>query len=262
MKMPKTCMLRTFGRDVRGGAAPELALGTVTLIAIAALCFDLYSRVSADTAGARMMAAMADYVSREAAPDGNELAALGDLLKHHELGTHTDVVFVVTAFHQAAGEPLPPIERLWVDKTIRMGEPTVTNELAGGCSRYVAATGQPSLPEDFASAMAPGEVLVIAEICARLRREGSLTSKFVADDIYRHHAIPIRPPDRPPAAPAYAERDDTEIIVSLPIRSKHINQALEIRQDTLGPLAEHRMRAISRHLASDEYRSEPEHPIG
>ena len=50
--------------------------------------------------------------------------------------------------------------------------------------------------------MNPGEVLVIAEVCARLTREGSLTGRLIAGDIHRAHALPARDPNEPPAAPA------------------------------------------------------------
>ena len=53
--------------------------------------------------------------------------------------------------------------------------------------------------------MNPGEVLVIAEVCARLTREGSLTGRFVAGDAHRVHALPARDRKEPPAAPATGE---------------------------------------------------------
>ena len=57
--------------------------------------------------------------------------------------------------------------------------------------------------------MAAGEVLVVAEVCARLRREGSVTGKFVAGDIYCFHAVPARDPNEPPSVPVYAGLKDT-----------------------------------------------------
>ena len=64
--------------------------------------------------------------------------------------------------------------------------------------------GPEPFPTSFSAGMAAGEVLVVAEVCARLRREGSLTGRFVTGDIYRVHAVPARDPDEPPSAPAYA----------------------------------------------------------
>ena len=60
--------LHGFARDPRGSASIELAIGSVVLISAAALSFDLYSRIKADTAVARMAITMADYVSRDATP--------------------------------------------------------------------------------------------------------------------------------------------------------------------------------------------------
>ena len=196
--------LISFVRDRRGSASIELAFGAVALIGVSAVCFDLYSRVSADTAVSRMAATMADYVSRDTAPDGAELTALGAFLHERELGVPADVVYVITALRQPAGNPLPAVAVLWSDDSIRVGDATTTAALAGGCARRVTEDDQANLhaalPATFT--MAAGEVLVIAEACARLTREGSLTGRFVAGDIYRLHAVPVRDPSNPPSAPA------------------------------------------------------------
>ena len=204
MRRVPFAFLTSFVRDRRGSAAIELAFGAVALIGVSAVCFDLYSRVSADTAVSRMAATMADYVSRDAAPDGSELAALGAFLHEHELGVPADLAYVITALHQPAGTPPPAVVVLWSDNSIRVGDATTTAALAGGCARRVTmdnnANLHAALPATFA--MAAGEVLVIAEACARLTREGSLTGRFVAGDIYRLHAAPVRDPSNPPSAPA------------------------------------------------------------
>ena len=196
--------LPAFVRDRRGAAGVELGLGAVALIGVAVLCFDLYARVHADTAVSRMAVTMADYVSRDTAPVGTELAALGAFLHEHELGVPADLAYVITALRQPAGDPLPAVEILWSDDSIRVGDATTTAALAGGCTRHVTtddnANLNATLPATFA--MAAGEVLVIAEACARLTREGSLTGRFVAGDIYRLHAVPVRDPGNPPSAPA------------------------------------------------------------
>ena len=181
------------------------------LLAISVLCFDLYSRVKADTAGLRMAVTMADYISRDAAPDGAELAALGTFLYAHELGVPADLVYVLTALRQPSGDPPPAIEVLWSDNSIRIGDETETDALAGNCARYVDEGGAGILPEDFSSGMAAGEVLVVAEVCARLRREGSFTGKFIAGDVYCFHAVPARDPSEPPSAPVYISLADTDM---------------------------------------------------
>ena len=190
--------LRGFSRDTRGAASIELAIGAVALLGVSALCFDLYSRVGANTSGLHMAVAMADYLSRDAAPDGDELAALGNFLYEHELGIPADLVFVLTAFRQPPGDPRPAIRVLWSDDTIRIGDTETTSALAGQCARYVTDEGAAGLPEDFQSAMGSKEVVVVAEVCARLRREGSLTGRFVTGDLYVVHALPARDTNAPP----------------------------------------------------------------
>jgi len=191
-----------FVRDSRGAAAIELGLGAVVLTSVSALCFDLYSRVKADTAAARMAVTMADYVSRDTAPNGDEMAALGRYLHSHELGAPADVVYVVTALRQPPGDPLPAITVLWSDASIRVGDATATTSIATDCPRFGAEGGAATLPSGFA--MSPGEVIIVAEVCARLTREGSLTGRFVAGDIYRLHALPAREPDTIPAKPVHS----------------------------------------------------------
>ena len=193
--------LPRFARDQRGSAGIELVLGAVALIGVTAVCFDLYARIGADTAVSRMAVTMADYVSRDTAPEGAELAALGAFLHEHELGVPADLAYVITALHQPPGNPLPAVEVLWSDDSIRIGDAVTTAALAGGCARNVTVDDTADLPDDFA--MDAGEVLVIAEVCARLTREGSLTGRFVAGDIYRLHAVPVRDPSNPPSAPVY-----------------------------------------------------------
>ena len=200
MLRARPAALPPFVRDQRGSAGIELAFGAVVLIAVSVVCFDLYTRIGADTAVSRMAVTMADYVSRDTAPEGAELAALGAFLHEHELGVPAHLAFVVTALRQPAGDPLPAVEVLWSDDSIRIGDATATEALAGGCARHVTPADTADLPDDFA--MDAGEVLVIAEVCARLTREGSLTGRFVAGDIYHLHALPARDPSTPPSAPA------------------------------------------------------------
>ena len=193
--------LLAFARGSRGAAALELACGAVALISVSVLCFDLYSRVRADTAIARIAVTMADYVSRDADPNVDEMAALGRYLHEHQLGFPAALVYVITALHQPTGDPLPDAVVLWSDSTIRIGDEDTTESLAADCPRHGAKNDEPAvLPEGFT--MSPEEVIVIAEVCARLTREGFLTGKLIAGDIYRLHALRSRDPDRQPNAPA------------------------------------------------------------
>ena len=206
-------LLRIFARDPRGAASIELALGAVVLVSVSTLCFDLYSRIKADTAVARIAVTMADYVSRDVAPDGGEIKALGEFLYKNELGLPAALVYVVTALHQPPGDPLPAVQVLWSDD-IRFGDEAVTtDEFAAECAHFTD-DGNATLPDSFLP-MSPDEVLIIVEVCVRLTREGFLTGKFIAGDIYRLHALPARDPDQRPTAPDYAERDGARTTVAI-----------------------------------------------
>ena len=209
--------LRAFARETRAAAGLELVIGvTVAMLPVAYLCFDLYKRVAADTAGARIAATMADYVSRGpdtdgGTLDGNAMKSLGKFLLKRELDAPADLVYVVTAIHQPAGVPAPAVEVLWSDDAnLRFGDATATATLAGDCSRYVGENGGQTtldLPDDFT--MVAGEVAIIVEVCASLTREGAL-SGLVIGDIYRLHALPARSSERdwvPARPPVFAALD-------------------------------------------------------
>ena len=196
-------LFRTFARDTRGAAGIELGFGAVALLTIAMLCFDLYSLVRVNTAGARSAVAMAEYVSREATPDGDQMAALGRFLHRQEFGAPADVVYVVSAVHRPPGGN--PAEVLWADDTIRFGAAGTTETLAGECTRRGTAGWRTALlgnPET--SGMVEGEVAIVAEVCARPMREGMLTSRFVSGDIYRLYILPSRDRQEIPAQPVYS----------------------------------------------------------
>ena len=203
MALPKFAPFRSFARDTRGAAGIEMALGAVVLLAISMLCFDLYSLVGVNGASARSAAAMADYVSREAAPDGDEVAALGGFLHRQEFGAPADVVYVITAIRRPPGEE--PAEILWVDNTIRFGAAETTAALASECARRAGAAWKTALLGEAAvSGLAEREVAIVAEVCARPLREGMLTSRFVSGDIYRLHIMPSREAAQIPARPVYS----------------------------------------------------------
>ena len=197
--------IRRFARDSRGGAMIELALGAVVLTATAATCFDIYSRITADTALGRMAVTMADYVSLEVAPEKSQLRELGEFLREHELGVPADLVFVITAIHQPPGDPLPALRVLWkhdepAPDGLRFGNDSETAALANDCAHYVDSGNVATLPTGFE--MLENEVVIIAEICARPTVEGSLTDMFLGGDMYRVHALPFRDSGQAPAPPA------------------------------------------------------------
>lgn len=195
--------LRKFGRDDRGSAGIEFAIGAVALLTIAMLCFDLYSLVRVNGASARSAVAIAEYVSRDAAPSGDEVTALGKFLHRQEFGAPADVVYVISAVRRPSGSD--PAEILWVDDTIRLGDSGTTDTLADECARRGAAGWRAALlGEPEASGMAEEEVAIVAEVCARPLREGMLTSRFVSGDIYRLHILPSRDTEQAPARPVYS----------------------------------------------------------
>ena len=205
MRRLRANALRAFARSTRASAGIELAIGAVVLLGVARLCFDLYARVEADTAAARVAVTMADYVSRGpdtdgGTLDGKALKALGAFLHAHELGAGTDLVFVVSAVNYPENAPG---EVLWSDDTLRFGDAEVTKKLAAGCTRVK------DRPASAGSSRNLDEAEIIVEVCARPGGAGA----FVAGDIYRLHVLPARAPEKGLPAPVHARRSgagDTE----------------------------------------------------
>ncbi len=207
MRRARTLALQAFTRDGRGSAGLEMAIGAGALVTVAALCIDLYMRVEADTSSARIAVTMADYVSRgpdtdQGTLDGKSLKGLGEFLVDQELGVPADVVFVISLLRHE-GTP-PEVKVLWSDNELRYGDAAVTATLAGDCPQLVTGGTPPSPDLPAAFAMDDGEAVVVVEVCARLTREGSLTARFTAGDIYRLHVLPLREPETPVAKPDHA----------------------------------------------------------
>ena len=191
-------------RDDRGSAALELGIGAVVVLIVAALALDLYSHTRANAASGRIASTMADYASRETAPDGDQISALGAFLLERELDAPAALVFVISAVHRQPGTN--PAVLLWDDDTVRLGDAAATGELLQECR----SRGQAGWRQSLLSAgpnrlpLPANDVVIVVEVCAKLLRQGLLTSRLVAGNIYRLHALPVRDRQQLPSAPVYA----------------------------------------------------------
>ena len=201
-----------FARDGRAAAGIELGIGAVAVLAAAVLALDVYSAAGARTASARVASTMADYVSLEAAPDGDQMAALGRYLYDKEFNAPAELVFLISAVQQPPGDDAAAVA-LWNDDTIRIGAAEETATLVqefkvrGQQGWRKALLGQ---GDDRSIVLAPDDVVVVVEVCAKLLRQGTLTSRFVTGNIYRLHALPARITEQLPAEPVYAPAEDSE----------------------------------------------------
>ena len=178
-----------FARDTRGAAGVELALGAFAVLGLAVTCFAAYSRIEAAASAPRIAIAMAEYVSREEAPDGDQLDALARYLRDHELGADYDVLIVTTAIHKEAGESAAV---LWIDR-IALGDAAETTKLGETCTGRRAGDGTATLGDDFA--MDDGEIVFLVEVCAR-----SAATSWTGV-LHHHYLLPTRHPDELPPAP-------------------------------------------------------------
>ena len=198
-------LLGRLAREKRASASIELAIGAVAILAVAAAAFDLYSLTRANAAGARIAATMADYVSRESAPNGDEMAALGRFLHEREFGMPSALVYVISAVHQPAADN--PAVHLW-DNKIRIGDAAKTTGLVQECrSRGQSGWHASLLGGDADLALEANDVVIVVEVCASLLREGML-SEMVTGNLYRVHALPARGAQSRPEKPKHSSTSE------------------------------------------------------
>ena len=201
-----------FARDDRASAGIELGIGAVAVLAIAMVALDVYSLTAAATASARAATTMADYVSVEMAPDGDQMAALGRYLYEKEFKAPAELVFLISAVQQPTGDDAAAVA-LWDDDTIRIGEAEETATLAQECKLRGQQGWRQALlsqGDDRSIVLTPNDVVVVVEVCAKLLRQGMLTSRVVTGNIYRLHALPARNTEQPPTQPVYSPAPDAE----------------------------------------------------
>lgn len=203
MTYPTLRDLRALMRDCQGSASLEVALGAAALIAVSGLAFDLYSRLNAEITGFRIAVTMADYLSQETAPDGDEVVALGRFLHERELGVPAHLAFVISAVHRPPGDRLAEV--LWSDDMVRFGDAAEAQDLVDACVLQGDAGWKTTLlGEPSRTGMTAGETVVVVEVCARLIRQGLLSSRLFAGDIYRFHALPLRNAEQTPSRPVHS----------------------------------------------------------
>ena len=197
-------LLGRLARERRASAGIELAIGAVAVFAVAYIAFDVYSLTRANAAGARVAAIMADYVTRDAAPDGDEMAALGKFLHEREFGMPSALVYVVSAVKKPEGKR--PAKRIWQDDKIRLGPKGKRKGLVQNCKlRGKSGWHAALVGKDASVTLSVNEVVIVVEVCAELLREGMLTNRFVTGNLYWIHALPSRS-QVPPAKPVHSPK--------------------------------------------------------
>ncbi len=192
--------IRRFARRTDGAAGIELGFGAAALLTVSMLCFDLYSVVSVDTGGARSAVTLAEFVSRETAPRKDVLSSLGGFLHRGEFGAPTNVAYAISAIQRPTGEDRAVV--LWTEDTIRFGDDSATAELANKCAERARQGWQAILlGPPGTSGMIEGEVVVVAEVCARPSQQGLISNVLFVGDSYHLHILPARDQDHPPASP-------------------------------------------------------------
>ena len=198
---------RRLAREQRASAGLEFALWTaLVLLPVALLAFDVISLARASTAGARVAATMADYVSRESEPDGDKMDELGAFLHEREFRNPSALVYVISAVHKLAGDKSYP--KVWPDQNfiIRSGDSETTTDLLARCQTQ--GTWHTALSGDEAViTLQDNDVVIVVEVCVKMLREGILAQEF-SGILYRIHAMPARGSGGAPAAPTRSSRSE------------------------------------------------------
>lgn len=180
-----------------GASAIELALGAAVVVATVAMVLDLYIRFEADGSVGRAAAVMAAYAAVDPAPALSEMQSLTEVLHGEVIGVPNDLAIVVSLIRKGAGTDPPAI--IWSDTSFQVGDQA--GDLAQNCGRVANGGTDATLPAALTDGMRQGALIVVAEACAQLSREGSLSGRFLSE-IYRLHIVPVRDPSAPPQAPA------------------------------------------------------------
>ena len=205
--------LRRLALEQRASAGFEFAIGAVALMFIAWTAFDVISLARASTAGARVAATMANYVSRESEPDGDEMEELGAFLHEREFRMPSALVYVISAVRKSEGDNSYP--DIWPDGDviIRSGDSETTTDLLARCQTqgtwHTALSG-----DDAVITLQDNDVVIVVEVCVKMLREGMLTEKF-SGILYRIHAMPARGSGGTPTAPT---RSSTSEEAAMPAR--------------------------------------------
>ena len=205
---------RRLARERRASVGIELAIAALALTTIAGAAFDVISLARASTAGARVAATMADYVSRESEPDGDEMDELGAFLHEREFRNPSALVYVISAVRKSAGDNF--YLNIWPDMEkfiIRSGDSETTTDLLARCQTQ--GTWRTALSgDDAVITLQDNDVVIVVEVCVKMLREGMLTEKF-SGILYRIHAMPARGSGGAPEAPT---RSSTSEEAAMPAR--------------------------------------------
>lgn len=177
-----------FAAGEGGASAIELALGAAVVVAAVAMVLDLYIRFEADGSVGRAAAVMAAYTAVDPAPELSEMQSLTEVLHGDVIGVPNDLAIVVSLIRKGTGSDPPVV--VWSNQSFQVGDQAA--DIAQDCGRVANGGSGVTLPAGL---------MVVAEACAKLSREGALSGLFL-NEIYRLHIVPARDPSAPPQAPA------------------------------------------------------------
>ena len=192
----KNPSLKNYLRDRRGVASIESAIGTVVMIAVSLLAFDLYRLASAQTTIMHAAVSLADTVSRDEPPGLTEaelrqkmdafVQSLSELL-HEEQFPTANANFAVAAVYKDPGNTSPTA--LWSKEVVLLGttNPLTSCEPANQTNEIKLDTNPVALPAEFT--MADREIVIVAEVCVER------TSTTFSGPAYAHYIVPSRDDD-------------------------------------------------------------------
>ncbi|MCY4488403.1 MAG: hypothetical protein OXF11_15000 [Deltaproteobacteria bacterium] len=194
-----TCLL-CWIRDRRGSVSIEFVVGTVVIVTTTLAGMDLYRLVDAQSAALRAAVTMADYVSQESAPSGAFIDDLARFLYRNEIALPAHAAFVMSAVSRAPvtdGEADPPALVRWTRTTTVAEDPdSPPLSLGQSCGRLgELEEGQAAVQAELE--MAPGEMVVVVEVCVELLPEAFASGGFIAGHVYptrfyQHQILPVR----------------------------------------------------------------------
>lgn len=185
-------------RDGRGSVSVEFVFAAVLILTTTVGGMDLYRVVDAQSVALRAASTVAGYLSLETAPSVTSIEHLARFSYHNEIALPSEAAFVVSAVSRSDATPEEPDPRAVVqwNRTFAVGEDpdSPPDDLGESCGR-LSGDDEPAVLT--ALGMAPGERVVVVEVCVKLLPEAFMAGKLLAGKVlptlyYQHRVLPVR----------------------------------------------------------------------
>ncbi len=190
--------LSSWMRGGQGSVSIEFVFAAVLIVATTVGGMDLYRVIDAKSVALRAATTVAGYLSLETGPSATFIEDLAKFSYRNEIALPSEAAFVVSAVSRSDAtpeEPDPPVVVQW-NRTFAVGEDpdSPPDDLGESCGR-LSGDGDPAMLT--ALGMAPGERVVVVEVCVKLLPRAFVGGGLLADNVFptlyhQYRVLPMR----------------------------------------------------------------------